>query len=205
MDFDYAVKTINKLLIEKRPDTFNSSWILKHAPNVYQFIQENVRAEIGGIDWDRVTRALDRRFQRKWMASSRNRTNLYRKKAEVGVILKKYHTKLYAGEDTLNFLFKRGSGPYREEGVLYVLFLDIRLPGISGIEVLRQVKKDTWVNEIPVIMLSVSDIPEKIEQCRRLGCDNYFVKQTMFKKFSLTVEQVGQYINNLVLPEIAKA
>jgi len=109
------------------------------------------------------------------------------------------------GEDTLDFLFKRGSGPYREEGVLYVLLLDIRLPGISGIEVLRQVKKDTWVNEIPVIMLSISDIPEEIEQCRRLGCDNYFVKQTMFKKFSLTVEQLGHYINNLVLPEIAKA
>ncbi len=96
MDFDYAVKTINKLLIEKRPDTFNSSWIRKHAPHVYRFIQKNVRAEIGGIDWDRVTRALDRRLQRKWNTSSRNRTQLYRKKAEVGIILKKYHGKLYA-------------------------------------------------------------------------------------------------------------
>ena len=80
MDFNYAVKTINKLLIEKRPDTFNSSWILKHAPHVYWFIKNNVRAEIGGIDWDRVTRALDRRVQRKWIASFRNRTNIYRKK-----------------------------------------------------------------------------------------------------------------------------
>ncbi|MEN8264402.1 MAG: hypothetical protein ABFR82_13170 [Nitrospirota bacterium] len=65
MDFDDAVKIINKLLIEKRPDTFNSSWILKHAPPVYCFIQKNVRADTGGIDWDRVARALDRRFQRK--------------------------------------------------------------------------------------------------------------------------------------------
>jgi hypothetical protein len=66
MDFDHAVKTINKLLIEKRSDTFSSSWILKHAPRVYGFIQKNMRAEIGGINWDRVTRALDRTFQRKW-------------------------------------------------------------------------------------------------------------------------------------------
>ena len=55
MDFDYAVNTINKLLKEKRPDSFNCSWILKHAPHVYRYIQKNVRADIGGIDWDRVT------------------------------------------------------------------------------------------------------------------------------------------------------
>ena len=73
MDFDCAVKTINELMIEKRPDRFNSSWIQKHSPDVYRFIRQNVRSEIGGIDWDRVTRALDRRFQRKWMTSSRNR------------------------------------------------------------------------------------------------------------------------------------
>ncbi len=96
MDFDSAVKTINKQLIEKRPDTFNSSWIRKYAPHVYRFIQKNVRAEISGIDWDRVTRALDRKFQRKWTTSSSNGKRSYRKKAEVGIILQKYHEKLYA-------------------------------------------------------------------------------------------------------------
>jgi CheY-like chemotaxis protein len=109
------------------------------------------------------------------------------------------------GEDTLDFLFKRGREPYREDGVSYVLLLDIRLPGIDGTEVLRQVKKDKWVNNIPVIMLSSSDDPEEIEQCRRLGCDNYFVKQTTFKKLSKTVEHLGFYLNKIVLPEIAKA
>ena len=95
MDFDRAVNTINQLLEAQRPDTFNSSWILKHAPHVYRFIQKNVRAETGGIDWDRVTRAIDRRFQRKWRPPLRNNTKSYRKKAEVGVILKKYHANLY--------------------------------------------------------------------------------------------------------------
>lgn len=109
------------------------------------------------------------------------------------------------GEDTLDFLFKRGNEPYREDGVSYILLLDIRLPGIDGTEVLRQIKKDKWVDNIPVIMLSVSDDPEEIEQCRRLGCDNYFVKQTTFKKFSMTIEQLGLYLNNVVFPKIAKA
>ena len=90
MDFDHAVKIINKLLKEKRPDIFNSSWIQKHSPDVYRFIRQNVRSEIGGIDWDRVTRALDRRFQRKWMAYSRNGKTSYRKKTEVEIILHKF-------------------------------------------------------------------------------------------------------------------
>ena len=95
MDFNCAVKTINKLLVEKRPDAFNSSWIRKHSPSVYRFIQRKVRADIGGIDWDRVTRAIDRRFQRKWISSSRKSRKSYRKKAEIGIVFQKYHDKLY--------------------------------------------------------------------------------------------------------------
>ena len=61
------------------------------------------------------------------------------------------------GEKTLDFLFKRGEKPYREDEVPYILLLDIHLPGIDGIEVLRQLKADKWVTNIPVIMLSVDD------------------------------------------------
>jgi len=95
MDFDSAVKTINKLLIEKQPHTLNSSWIREYAPHVYRYIQKNIRREIGGIDWDRVTRALDRKFGRRWIASRRNGTKSYWSKAEVNFILRKYHDKLY--------------------------------------------------------------------------------------------------------------
>ncbi len=86
---------INKLLIKKRPDSFNSSWIKKNAPHVYRFIQKNVQADVGGIDWDRVTVALDRKYHRKWKPVYRTGRKKYRKKAEVGIILKKYESKLY--------------------------------------------------------------------------------------------------------------
>jgi hypothetical protein len=95
MDFDSAVKTINRLLIEKQPHAFNSSWIRGYAPHIYRFFQKNIRREIGGIDWDRVTRALNRKFQNKWIISQRNGTKLYRSKAEVKIILRKYDDKLY--------------------------------------------------------------------------------------------------------------
>jgi hypothetical protein len=95
MDFDSVVKTINNLLLKKQPQTFNSSWIQEYAPHIYRYIQKNIRAEIGGIDWDRITRALDLKLQRKWITSSHKRTKQYRNKAEVRIILEKYNEKLY--------------------------------------------------------------------------------------------------------------
>jgi hypothetical protein len=95
VDFDSAVETINRLLITKQPSTFNSSWIRGYAPHIYHFFQKKIRREIGGIDWDRITRALDRKFQRQWNTCRHNRTKLYRSKNEVQIILRKYDGKLY--------------------------------------------------------------------------------------------------------------
>jgi hypothetical protein len=95
VDFDSAVKTINKLLMKNQPNTFNSSWIRGYAPHIYRFFQKNIRREIGGIDWDRITRALDRKIQRRWIMSRRNGTKQYRSEAEVKTILSKYDSKLY--------------------------------------------------------------------------------------------------------------
>jgi hypothetical protein len=95
MEFDFAVQAINSLLVERQPRTFNSSWIRVYAPHIYRFFQQTIRRESGGIDWDRITRALDRKFQRQWITSWHNGTKLYRSKAEVKIILNKYDGKLY--------------------------------------------------------------------------------------------------------------
>lgn len=96
MNFAAAIKTINSLLKTIQPPAFNSSWILHNAPDVYRFAQKNIRTEIGGIDWDRITRALDRKLQRRWNASRRGRRSKYcRDKKAVEIILEKYQDKLY--------------------------------------------------------------------------------------------------------------
>ena len=149
MDFDYAAKTINKLLIEKRPDTFNSSWIRKHAPHVYRFIQKNVRAEIGGIDWDRVTRALERRFQKKWNTSSRKRTKSYRKKAEVGTILNKYQGKLYV------FIAPMDKNDEHMRDIISIALVRVAQKGniMAKEEIIKLVKFtiDDWIERCPTL------------------------------------------------------
>lgn len=96
MKFDKVITDINKLLLKKRPPSFNGSWIKRHAPGHYSFIQRNIRTETRSIDWDRVTYALEWKLQRRW-APGRQRKNrkLYRNRSEVKLILKKNKEKLY--------------------------------------------------------------------------------------------------------------
>jgi hypothetical protein len=96
MDFDSAIAEINKKLMKKQPATFNRSWIRIHAPRAYRFIQKKVRVENGGIDWDRITRRLDFKFQRLWTGSVRKTIKpAYRNKKEVDTVLQRYSDKLY--------------------------------------------------------------------------------------------------------------
>ncbi len=95
MNFETAVKTMNMLLAEKQPGTFNRSWVREHAPCAYRFIRKEIRRERGGIDWDYVTRALDPKFQKQWIGSIRRTAKPYRNKAEVDAVLQKYGDKLY--------------------------------------------------------------------------------------------------------------
>jgi len=168
MDFDSAVKTIDKLLMEKRPNTFNSSWIRKYAPHVYRFVQKNVRAEIGGIDWDRFTRALDRKFQRKWIGSSRNREKSYRKKAEVGTILQKYHGKLYT------FITTEDKNDKDMRDIISIALVRIAQRGnvIAKEEIIKLVRFtiDEWVERNPKISSWKGYEPliqKRIESCIR--------------------------------------
>lgn len=95
MNFESVIQTMNTLLAERQPQTFDRSWVRVNAPCIYRFIQKEIRIETGGIDWDRITRALNPKFQKQWVGSFRKKSKPYRNKTEVDVILQKYSDKLY--------------------------------------------------------------------------------------------------------------
>jgi hypothetical protein len=96
MNFDRVIRNINTLLTERNPDSFNCSWILKHTPICYRFIARNIRTDIGSIDWDRITFALDRKFQRRWSPPQKTtKLHPYEDYSEVETVLNKYQDKLY--------------------------------------------------------------------------------------------------------------
>lgn len=89
------------------------------------------------------------------------------------------------GEQALDFVFATGQyARRRREKRAKVILLDLNLPKVNGIEVLRRIKADPRTRKIPVIILTVSDQEGDIAECRRLGAESYIVKPVEFRNFS---------------------
>jgi CheY-like chemotaxis protein len=95
------------------------------------------------------------------------------------------------GQEVLDFLFKGGNGVKHGEKDRYLLLLDIRMPGVDGLEVLRKIKENRELSKIPVIMLTTTDEPSKIERCYELGCSFFMVKPTDYNKFMEMMKDLG--------------
>ena len=106
------------------------------------------------------------------------------------------------GQDILDFLFRRGEGPKRAPDTAYLLLLDIRMPKVDGVEVLRQLKADPQLRKLPVSMLTTTDDPREVARCHELGCNNYIVKPVGYEKFAEAVQQLGLFVSLVQVPEI---
>lgn len=106
------------------------------------------------------------------------------------------------GQEVLDFLFRRGSGPHRRSETAYLLLLDIRMPKVDGVQVLQQIKKDTSLRKLPVIMLTTTDDPREIERCHVLGCNSYIVKPVDYDKFAEAISQLGMFVSLVQVPQI---
>jgi CheY-like chemotaxis protein len=106
------------------------------------------------------------------------------------------------GQAILDFLFRRGSGAQRGSDVPYLLLLDIRMPQVDGIEVLRQLKQDIELRKMPVIILTTTDDPREVDRCHSLGCASYIVKPVDYQKFAEAINGLGLYLSLVQVPEI---
>jgi CheY-like chemotaxis protein len=98
------------------------------------------------------------------------------------------------GEEALEFIF--GEGRYAGRNVLEtprVIFLDIKLPKVDGLAVLRRIKSDERTKRIPVVMLTSSEQEKDILNSYTYGVNSYIVKPIDFDKFSMAVSQLGLY------------
>ena len=93
------------------------------------------------------------------------------------------------GEEALKQLFDQ---PLEAE-LPKVVFLDLKLPKVDGLEVLRQIRSREATRCLPVVILTSSDYDEDIESAYRLGANSYIVKPVEFEKFSRAVREMGLY------------
>ena len=98
------------------------------------------------------------------------------------------------GEQALDYIFCRGKYADRNSSELpTVIFLDIKLPKIDGLEVLRQVKSNEQTRKIPVIIVTSSKEDPDISTAYNLGANSYVVKPVNFNNFVETINQLGSY------------
>ena len=96
------------------------------------------------------------------------------------------------GAEALDFVY--GTGPYAgRRGDLKVILLDLKLPKVDGVEVLRRLKSDPRTRAIPVVVLTASREERDRVATYELGVNSYLVKPIDFVKFTEAVGQVGLY------------
>jgi CheY-like chemotaxis protein len=104
------------------------------------------------------------------------------------------------GQQALDWIHGEGqfAGRERKEGVL--LLLDINMPRVDGVEVLRRLKGDPTTESIPVIMLTTTDDPREVERCYKLGCNVYITKPIEYDAFVEAIRQLGLFLQVVKVP-----
>jgi CheY-like chemotaxis protein len=97
------------------------------------------------------------------------------------------------GEQALDFLYRRGEFARRPEGHPVVILLDLKMPKVDGLEVLRQIKTDPDLKVIPVVVLTSSKYDQDVLESYQLGVNAYVVKPVAFDKFLDVVKQLGLF------------
>jgi CheY-like chemotaxis protein len=104
------------------------------------------------------------------------------------------------GQAILDFFAARKPALGRGAEECYLILLDIRMPKVDGIEVLRRLKQDPELATIPVIMLTTTDDAREVERCYEMGCNVYIQKPVDYDRFAEAIKRLGLFVMMLIVP-----
>jgi DNA-binding response OmpR family regulator len=105
------------------------------------------------------------------------------------------------GTDAIKYLLGSSEGGAVHRGRALLILLDLNLPDMSGIEVLRRVKEDAHLQGTPVVVLTTADDSREIRRCYELGCNVYITKPVNYDNFAHAVRQHGLFFSVIQVPE----
>jgi two-component system response regulator len=97
------------------------------------------------------------------------------------------------GEEALDYLFHRGSQTTRGRGNPKLVLLDLKLPKVDGMEVLRTIRSDTALKLLPVVVMTSSNQEKDVVESYELGVNSYIRKPLSFEQFAETARVLGFY------------
>jgi DNA-binding response OmpR family regulator len=106
------------------------------------------------------------------------------------------------GTDALKYLLGNGTSVARKGEALLIL-LDLNLPDMTGLDILRQVRENADLKCIPVVVLTTTDDTQEIKRCYELGCNVYIVKPVNYENFAHAIRQLGLFFSVIQVPTAA--
>jgi CheY-like chemotaxis protein len=104
------------------------------------------------------------------------------------------------GQQALDYVRCEGRYASRASNGPLLMLLDINMPRLDGVEVLRRLKADEHTAKVPVIVLTTTDDPREVERCYELGCSVYVIKPVAYDEFIEAVQRLGLFLSIVRLP-----
>ncbi|MCP4214967.1 MAG: response regulator [bacterium] len=106
------------------------------------------------------------------------------------------------GQKVLDFLFSKKEEFSTEKDKSYLLLLDLLMPRVAGVEVLRRIKADDQLSHMPVIIITETESSDEMEKCRQLGCSVFIKKPIVYDSFVETIKKLGLQLMIVHVPVI---
>lgn len=107
------------------------------------------------------------------------------------------------GQEALDYLQAQGPHASRVARGPLLLLLDIRMPRIDGVEVLRRMKESPDMASIPVVMLTTTDDPREVARCYALGCSVYVTKPVAYEALVEALRRLSLFLSIVTVPDEA--
>ena len=107
------------------------------------------------------------------------------------------------GTDAVNYLFGSDGTASTHKGKALLILLDLNLPDMTGIDILRRVKENKYLKCAPVVVLTTTDDSHEIKRCYELGCNVYITKPVNYESFANAIRQLGLFFSVIQVPQAA--
>ena len=105
------------------------------------------------------------------------------------------------GTSAMAYLFGRTQAGARTAGASLLVLLDLNLPDMSGIDILKAIKEDEHLKRVPVVVLTTTDDKVEIQRCYDLGCNVYITKPVDYEGFATAIRQLGLFLSVMQVPD----
>ncbi|MBR1206492.1 MULTISPECIES: response regulator [unclassified Bradyrhizobium] len=104
------------------------------------------------------------------------------------------------GTEAVHYLFGKDGSAVERKGQALLILLDLNLPDMTGIDILKRVKENKHLKATPVVVLTTTDDSQEIKRCYELGCNVYITKPVNYESFANAIRQLGLFFSVIQVP-----